>query len=146
VIRRATPADAACLAAIDAESNSWPWSAQAFQDSLARGVALLSLGSTSEAEGFVLYSVIADECEILLVGVRPAARRRGVARRLLGEALRQAAVAGATRCFLEVRESNAPAIALYSTAGFRIDARRKGYYRNVDGAEDALLMSCALSG
>ncbi|MFM7785631.1 MAG: GNAT family N-acetyltransferase, partial [Gammaproteobacteria bacterium] len=77
--------------------------------------------------------------------VSPVARRRGIARSLLGEALREAAIAGARRCFLEVRESNAPAIALYSAAGFRIDARRKGYYRSADGPEDALLMSRELS-
>lgn len=145
VIRRATPADAARLAAIDAGSNPFPWSAQAFRDSLARGVALLATGPGGEPDGFVLYGVVADECEILLVAVSPVARRRGIARSLLGEALREAGSAGARRCFLEVRESNAPAIALYSAAGFRIDARRKGYYRSADGPEDALLMSRELS-
>lgn len=146
MIRRATPADVARLAAIDAESNPSPWSEQAFHDSLARGVALLAPGPRGETDGFVLYSVLADECEILLVAVSPVARRRGIARNLLCEALREAAIAGARRCFLEVRESNAPAIALYSAAGFRIDARRKGYYRSADGPEDALLMSRVLSG
>jgi ribosomal-protein-alanine N-acetyltransferase len=48
--------------------------------------------------------------------------------------------------WLEVRESNAPAIALYDSYGFAVVGTRKGYYPadNGNGREDALLMGCFL--
>ena len=64
--------------------------------------------------------VVADEAEILTVGVVPAARRRGIARRLLAALLAEAARARrAPRCFLEVRVDNDAARALYAQRGLR---------------------------
>ena len=72
-----------------------------------------------------------DEREILNLAVDPAYRRRGIARRLLEHQLiehrlRQAKVSW----FLEVRESNAPAIRLYESLGFLACGRREDYYSN----------------
>jgi len=81
--------------------------------------------------------VAADECEIHTVGVAPSARRAGIGRRLV-EALERAAVqAGASSCFLEVREDNSAARALYTAAGYTQCGQRPKYYR--DG-ENAILM------
>jgi ribosomal-protein-alanine N-acetyltransferase len=44
--------------------------------------------------------------------------------------------------FLEVRESNAAARALYARFGFREGGRRRGYYRKP--VEDALVLVCDL--
>ncbi len=144
-ICRASRPDAPCLAAIDAECSLYPWSEQAFLDSFSRAEALWALDTDDRPGGFVLFSTLAENCEILLIAVRPSMRRRGIARTLLQSMFREAAVAGACHCILDVRESNAAAIALYGAMGFRIDARRKGYYRSADGQEDALLMSRLLS-
>jgi ribosomal-protein-alanine N-acetyltransferase len=60
-------------------------------------------------------------------------------RRLLDDAVG----VGAEQCFLEVRESNHAAIALYLREGFAPVARRAGYYPAPGGAggrEDALVM------
>ena len=69
-------------------------------------------------------------------------RRRGFGRLLLATLLRAARDAGCERAFLEVREGNAPARALYEGAGFRPCGRRKDYYRLP--TEDAILMGVLL--
>lgn len=145
LIRHASLADAPRLAAIDAESSPSPWSEQAVRDSLAHALAFVAADPGGTVTGFVLCSAVLDTCEILLIAVAPSARRRGIARRLLAQALAAATEAGAERCFLDVRESNAAAIGLYRALGFHVDGRRKAYYRSADGREDAVLMSRALS-
>jgi [ribosomal protein S18]-alanine N-acetyltransferase len=64
-------------------------------------------------------------------------RGQGVGRLLLGSALAAARASGAELVALEVRVTNADAIALYLAAGFREVGRRKKYY---DNGEDAILM------
>jgi ribosomal-protein-alanine N-acetyltransferase len=71
------------------------------------------------------------ETEILNMAVDPAMRQRGIGKKLLA-----AALGGAV--FLEVRDSNAPARALYESVGFRIVGRRRGYYEKP--LEDAIVM------
>ncbi len=74
------------------------------------------------------------EREILNLAVDPPARRKGVARRLLEEELER----GQGSCFLEVRESNAAAIALYEGSGFRRVGLRNDYYD--DPSESGIVM------
>ena len=143
-LRLAQSADCERLAQIDLESNPSPWSVAAFAETLQRAHGLVVHDARGPLLGFVLYSVAADECEILTLAVEPKARRRGLGRVLLEAALLQSAAAGARRCFLEVRASNAAAQALYAACGFALDARRKDYYRDGDAREDALLMSLPL--
>ena len=72
-----------------------------------------------------------DEREILNLAVDPAYRRRGIARRLIEQQLIERRLRqGKGSWFLEVRESNAPAIRLYESLGFRACGRRDGYYNN----------------
>ena len=78
--------------------------------------------------GFICFRVASDEAELLNLAVIPSARRRGVASLLLAEAIRQSLERGARRLFLEVRDTNQPAIRFYERHGFRISARRPGYY------------------
>ena len=97
--------------------------------------------ATSIPVGFTIARQISDEAELLLIGVRPDRRRSGVGGVLLDRMLADAAAAGALQVFLEVRESNTTAIALYSSRGFEVVGRRPGYYRAADGArQDALTM------
>ncbi len=84
---------------------------------------------------------VADEVEVLFVATAPAWRRQGVARALLVHALQAARDEGAARALLEVRRSNAPAIALYRALGFEVVGERRRYY---DDGEDALLMASTL--
>jgi len=97
--------------------------------------------------GFLLARIAADECEILSLGVQPSYRRRGLARRLLREALVQAASNGGRMVFLEVGEDNDSAWKLYKSEGFEQVGRRPEYYdRPRGGAIAALVFRRALTG
>ena len=92
--------------------------------------------------GFVLARQAADEAEILMLAVLPAARRQGLGRRLVEACAAEAARHGATTLFLEVAAGNDAARALYRATGFAQVGRRRGYY--ADGA-DALVLRRPLS-
>jgi ribosomal-protein-alanine N-acetyltransferase len=88
--------------------------------------------------GFIIGSKIGDEWEIENVAVKPDARRRGLGSHLVGEFINLAKVIGAKAIFLEVRESNRAAKALYGKWAFTEEGRRKAYY--TDPVEDALVL------
>ena len=81
--------------------------------------------------------------EILNLAVDPAKRRLGAGRALAQAALAEGAARGAARAFLEVRESNAAALAFYARLGFSVAGRRPDYYR--DPQEAAILMARGLA-
>lgn len=88
------------------------------------------------AVGFLAFEQVLDEGSIVEVAVHPGYRRQGIARSLIAEALQNAA--GLSAVFLEVRESNLPAIRLYESLGFTRIGVRKGYYDRPK--EDAVMM------
>jgi ribosomal-protein-alanine N-acetyltransferase len=91
--------------------------------------------------GFLVARNVLEEAEILNLAVQPESRRRGSGSLLLSEALNCFAHAGVRKTFLEVRESNAAAIAFYERHNFRITSRRLRYYRAP--LEDALVLTRA---
>jgi ribosomal-protein-alanine N-acetyltransferase len=95
------------------------------------------LESAFQLVGYISARQVADEGEILNLAVRRSWRRRGAGAQLLRGMLRRLLQNQVTRVYLEVRESNQPAISLYEKHGFQRTGRRRGYYR--DPAEDALL-------
>ena len=112
-------------------------------DELAMAALLTMPGcfAVADPDGLALARVAADEAELLTVGVLPRARRRGVGCALLRASGEEAARRGATRLFLEVAETNAPARALYAQAGLVEVGRRRRYYPNGD---DALVLALSL--
>jgi ribosomal-protein-alanine N-acetyltransferase len=102
-------------------------------------VAALGKNEERHLVGFLVARRMADEMEILNLAVEEALRRRGVASSLLEAALAFGRVRGARRVFLEVRASNAGAIAFYERQGFALAGRRPGYY--ADPPEHALVLS-----
>ena len=105
-------------------------------------LVLRSSKATADRWGGILaycvYRVIVDEMHILNVAVAPDRRRRGLARWLMRFALQKAARDGASRAFLEVRESNREALSLYEGLGFVRVGSRRGYY--AEPLEDAVLL------
>ena len=102
----------------------------------------------TEADGMLVgfggcYTA-ADQADVIDVAVSPDYRRRGIARALMRTVMSAAAADGAETVFLEVRASNAPAIALYAALGFERCGVRKNYYASPK--EDAVLMLCSLTG
>src|SRR5947207_2735849 len=89
-------------------------------------------------EGFIIGRGLAEEWEIENVAVTGPVRRRGLGSRLLGEFLHHVQSSGGREVFLEVRESNRAARALYEKWAFIEAGRRKSYYQ--DPSEDALVL------
>jgi [ribosomal protein S18]-alanine N-acetyltransferase len=114
------------------------WSENAILESILTGTAWIA-EQDGRVAGFLIGRVVADEFEILNMGVAAAYRRRGIASRLVRDALERARMAGARNAHLEVRASNEPAISLYRRHGFQQCGRRDGYYQY--SLEDALLFS-----
>ena len=88
--------------------------------------------------GYVVALEAADEGEILNLAVAPAGRRSGLGRALVERILEALTASGVRQVYLEVRESNAPARALYAAHGFKEAGRRKQYYRRP--VEDAIVL------
>lgn len=86
----------------------------------------------NQPAGFALARVVADECELLLIGITPALRRRGVGSALLRSIIADACERGAATLHLEVRANN-DAVQLYVAEGFRKVGERHDYYRGKDG-------------
>jgi ribosomal-protein-alanine N-acetyltransferase len=101
-------------------------------------------GSEDGLPGFIMVRAIAGEAEVLSLGVRPAARRRGLGRRLLAAALAEAGAHGAAKLFLEVAIDNLPARALYLAGGFAQVGRRANYYSRPGEAATALVLAKAI--
>ena len=126
------------LTALERACFSVPWRESDFEQALQSD--LYRVFGCFEGEtlvGFTVFFTIYEVCELMNLAVRPDARRAGIGGALLQTCLRQAAEAGAERVLLEVREHNAPAVALYEKYGFRAYGRRRNYYRAP--VEDALL-------
>ncbi|MEB3882103.1 ribosomal protein S18-alanine N-acetyltransferase [Lyngbya sp. CCY1209] len=81
---------------------------------------------------------ILDEAHITLLAVHPDYRKLGLGKTLLRALLESARRRGLARATLEVRASNAIAIALYERFGFQVAGTRRGYY--ADTGEDALIL------
>lgn len=104
------------------------------------GVILLLARSGGEPVGFSLSRRVADEAELLLIGVVPRARGQGIAGALIERFVADSLEAGARHLHLEVRDGN-PAVSLYLAHHFTIAGRRHKYYRGLDGELfDALTM------
>jgi [ribosomal protein S18]-alanine N-acetyltransferase len=120
-----------------------PWSAADFAVFLADPLAFLLVEGDA---GFLLGRAVAGEAELLTLAVAPDARRRGLGRKLVARFQYQAQLRGAERAFLEVSVDNAPAIALYESAGFALAGRRRGYFADPEGRRtDALVLSRPLA-
>ena len=132
--RRAGPADAAAIAAIDPT-----WDTDALAATLgAPSSRAWVVAQDGRVIAHALTSVTGDEAEIVLIAVDPALRRRGIGADLLADVLADWRSSGITAGSLEVRADNTAAIALYVRAGWRASGHRRGYYR--DGS-DATRMS-----
>ena len=103
-------------------------------------------------KGFLLLRALAGQSEILTLAIDREYRRRGMARALMGHAIRQLQAERIAQLFLEVSESNVAALNLYRSLKFKQISRRKSYYKSrsvrSDGVEEpaanALVMQLEL--
>lgn len=122
------------------------WSAENFAGILIhRGAGALVMSIAGQPCGFAVTQLVADEAEILTIGVLPRQRRAGLGRLVLADTMTRLAGAGCRSLFLEVAEDNHAALRLYQGAGFCQAGRRAQYYRNGDGSRtDALILRATL--
>ncbi len=135
-IVRASSADAAALAAVEAACFAVPWSERELAQTLVSPFThVYRAMRDGVCIGYLCATAILGEAEILRLAVLPEARRQGVARALLHAFWDENAV---DATFLEVRASNTAARALYESEGFSVCGLRKNYYEHP--TEDAVSM------
>ncbi len=134
------------IAALEEANFSQPWSESLFRDLMGseHSTMLVAEGPDGTVLGYAGLTTVLDEGYIDNIAVDGRYRRQGVAQALLGEFIRRGREGGLAFLTLEVRASNAPAIALYEKMGFELAGRRRRYYD--DPPEDALLMTLKFHG
>lgn len=136
--RRATVEDADALAELERLCFSDPWNLDMFRGFLANPAVYFMI---AENDGKIIaYAgiiVILDECEIMNVAVHPKLRRCGIGRIIMNKVIDICRKHGVSMVFLEHRESNTAAAALYDGFGFEAYAVRRRYYTSP--VEDAVL-------
>ena len=156
-IRKATFDDISCVMGLErASATAAHWTLEQYQslfhtvDSGMQRLALVAegvpgrvsdSGNTPTAKqallGFLVAWHLAGEWELENIVVAAESRRAGIGKRLMDALLAEARRTTKASVFLEVRESNAVARALYEKAGFKVTGRRRRYY--ADPEEDAVL-------
>ena len=137
-IRRLTYADLPQVIAIERRAFPTPWSLAMFVLELSKpGGVCLAARRDGRLVGYLICSRYDTVWHVMNVAVDPNVRRVGVATTLLLELLERVGDDNA-RFTLEVRTSNAAAIALYERFGFRAACMRRRYYQ--DNGEDAVIM------
>ena len=129
--------------AIEVQAYTFPWTRGNFIDSLAAGyLARALLAEDGELIGYFVAMQGFEEMHLLNLTVAAHHQGQGHARRLLAELYTLSTSCSATAVWLEVRESNTRARALYELEGFAEAGRRRDYYPAPAGRrEDAILMT-----
>ncbi len=133
--------------AIEVQAYTFPWTRGNFIDSLAAGYLMRVLQAPGgEVVGYFVAMPGFEEMHLLNITVAAAHEGRGHARAMLAQLYALCEPYGATALWLEVRESNARARALYLREGFAEAGRRRDYYPAPLGKrEDAILMTRLLA-
>ena len=140
-IRTADLSSSGEISETEKECFSDPWDEKTIKNTITGDIyGCIEARVGEETAGHLIYQFISPECEILRVAVREKFRRHGIGRKMmqyLFSELEKPAYKKLTY-FIEVRESNAPAISLYKSVGFYQIYVRKNYYRNP--TESALIL------
>ncbi len=134
--------DVPAVSQIDRLSFTMPWPEHSFQYEVAENrVARCFVAESHDGRiaAMIVSWIIVDEMHIATIATHPDFRRQGIGERILRSALLDGRDAGAHLAFLEVRQSNEAAQAMYRKFGFRASGKRPRYYR--DNNEDAILMT-----
>lgn len=138
-VRRMAESDLDVVSSIEKEVFSDPWSRNAFKIDLDNKLAWPMVAEfEKKVVGYSNIYIVAGEVQIGNFAVAPGFRGRGVAKRIMSEIFDKAAENNCHNIFLEVRESNTPAMELYKSYGFVSSGKRKDYYTNP--RENAIIM------
>lgn len=145
--RRMAVSDLKAVLAIEAGAYSFPWSRGNFIDSLSAGYIadLLLEADRQTLVGYFVAMPGVDELHLLNLTVGRDWQGRGHGHALLDAVLAAGRERALATLWLEVRQSNARALALYRSRGFADVGLRRGYYPAAEGREDAVVMQLALT-
>ena len=139
IIRNMCSEDVTQVAALEKHCFSDPWSENSVASELENPLSFwLVAEEGGQILGYVGSQTVLDETDMMNISVHPDYRRKGIANSLITELIDGLKRRGSRMLTLEVRASNFPAIALYSSYGFQQIGLRKNYYRNPK--EDALIL------
>lgn len=137
--------DIDAVLSIEVAVQAYPWTRGNFSDALSHQYVCCVDQDAAGIHCYAILMPVLDEAELLTIGVATQQQRKGYGRAMLLEIMHIAHTKSLQRVYLEVRHSNAAAIALYRSVGFVEIGLRRGYYRTALGSEDALVMACKLS-
>ena len=139
ILETMNAAQVAQIAALEKICFSDPWSERSIASELDNKLAFWLVATEGETvAGYIGSQTVMEETDMMNVAVHPDFRRQGIAEALVSGLVEHLKAMGSHCLTLEVRASNAPAIALYEKLGFAEIGRRKNYYRNP--REDALIL------
>lgn len=139
--RAMQPGDLDAVMAVETSAYSHPWSRGNFTDSLFAGyLSELRLAADGQLLGYWVAMPGAQELHLLNITVTPGCQRQGHGRSLMQRLIGLARQRRDAQLWLEVRESNLGAQALYRSLGFEAVGLRRGYYPAPQGREHAVVM------
>ncbi|AHN72860.1 ribosomal protein S18-alanine N-acetyltransferase [Aggregatibacter actinomycetemcomitans] len=139
------PSDFDRLYLIEQAAHAVPWSLGTLKNNQGKRYLNLKIGEESRIDGFAICQTVLDEATLFNIAVDPQQQGLGLGRRLLSELMTQLKQKSILTLWLEVRESNKKAQALYDSLGFNQVDIRKNYYPTPDGKrENAVVMAAYL--
>ena len=139
IITKMTAAHVPQVAELEKLCFSDPWSEKSVASELENDLSLWLVALEDDrVAGYVGSQSVCGEADMMNVAVHPDYRRRGIGEAVINALIDELKVGEIHSLTLEVRASNAPAIALYEKLGFSQVGLRKNYYRNP--REDALIL------
>jgi [ribosomal protein S18]-alanine N-acetyltransferase len=139
-MRRMNEADLDVVMSIEQVIYTHPWTRGNFVDSLQAGSDCWVMEWQGVVVGYAVVTAAAGEAHLLNLSIAAAWQRRGYGRELLMYVFDFIKEINVGTLFLEVRESNHGARALYAQAGFHEIGLRRGYYPAHGGREDAVVL------
>ncbi len=144
LLRPMSESDVDVVMEVESRAYAYPWTGGIFHDCLRVGYGCWVCILDERIIGHGVMSVAAGECHILNVCLHPDWQHRGLGRKLVDRLLDIARHHKADTAFLEVRESNLVALALYRSMGFNEIGTRRGYYPADNGRENAQILALNL--
>ncbi len=130
---------------IEQRAHAFPWSEKTFFGNRGERYLNFKLTADDRMAAFAITQVVLDEATLFNIAVDPDFQRRGLGRMLLEHLIDELEKRGVVTLWLEVRASNAAAIALYESLGFNEATIRRNYYPTAQGHEDAIIMALPIS-
>ena len=139
ILETMNAAHVAQIAALEKICFSDPWSERSIASELDNKLAFWLVATEGETvAGYIGSQTVMEETDMMNVAVHPDFRRQGIAEALVSGLVEHLKAMGSHCLTLEVRASNAPAIALYESMGFTQVGLRKNYYQKPK--ENALIL------